>query len=127
MAATSGSSGTGEDGTTKPTPEDPVSDTGDEGEEYVFKRDGKWKRIKDRSKLPRIPLAAELFDQDQLPRCGEDHGPCGEDHGPPVCYHQTDWDKFNLMTFDGSKQYDFLMNTHGKVRWFDVTSWKHTP
>eukprot|EP01083_Nonionella_stella_P208491 756598_1 len=120
MAAVPGSSGTGEDVTTKPTPEDPVSDTGDKGEEYVIRVDDtRSSKIRTPSKLPRIPLAPGLFDQNQLPRCGEKHV-------PPVCYHQTDWYKFKLMTFDPSTQYDFLMNTHGKVRWFDVNGWKAT-
>eukprot|EP01083_Nonionella_stella_P080747 222009_1 len=109
MAAVPGSSGTGEDVTTKPTPEDPVSDTGDKGEEYVIRVDDtRSSKIRTPSKLPRIPLAPGLFDQNQLPRCGEKHV-------PPVCYHQTDWYKFKLMTFDPSTQYDFLMNTHGKI------------
>eukprot|EP01083_Nonionella_stella_P178124 628348_1 len=123
MAALSESSSTGEDGTAKaakPTPEDPVSDTGDSGVEYTFKSDDTHYKKVPSSKLPRIPLAPRLHNQNPLPRCGEDHE-------PPECYHQTDWYKFKLMTFDPSTQYDFLMNTHGKVRWFDVTSWKDTP
>eukprot|EP01083_Nonionella_stella_P067242 177698_1 len=122
MAALLESSSTGEEGTAKPTPEDPVSDTGDSGVEYTFKSDDTHYKKVPSSKLPRIPLAPRLHNQNPLPRCGEDHEPPW-----PECYHQTDWYKFKLMTFDPSTQYDFLMNTHGKVRWFDVTSWKHTP
>eukprot|EP01083_Nonionella_stella_P080746 222007_1 len=97
--------------------DDPVSDTGDSSPEWRYKTDATHDATISATKFPRLPLAPFLYDQDPLPRCGPDHE-------PPICYYQTDWYRFNRMRFGPDKKYDFLMNTHGKIRWFDQTGWK---